>query len=135
MKQQIQQISVKALFKRDDTVLLVKDPKGVWELPGGRIDFGETPQEALKRELAEELGWYDVTIGKPIDTFSFTVSKDGTNYQFIVIVFTCSSQEDKIVPHEDYGHEHTETRWVPVDEVAGLDMREGYKNMIESLAS
>lgn len=49
-------ISVKALILDDQNrFLLVKEDNGHWELPGGGLDFGESPQEGLKREIWEEM--------------------------------------------------------------------------------
>jgi 8-oxo-dGTP diphosphatase len=50
-----------ALIDADGRVLLAQRPKGkalegLWEFPGGKIDVGEAPEEALIRELKEELG-------------------------------------------------------------------------------
>ena len=50
-----------ALLDREGTVLLAKRPAGrplagLWEFPGGKVEAGEQPEEALIRELREELG-------------------------------------------------------------------------------
>lgn len=50
-------VSVKALVLDDrQRFLLIKEDNGFWELPGGGLDFGERPQEGLKREIKEEMG-------------------------------------------------------------------------------
>lgn len=131
MNQKIQKITVKGILKRDDKILFVKDTKGVWELPGGKIDFGENPEGTLKRELREELGLNDVRIGKIIDIWTFTSQKENTDYQFIVLVYECLSDE-KDIKHSD---EHIEYRWMPMSEVETLNMRDGYKTSVRKFLS
>lgn len=59
---------VTALIQREGKILVGQRPQGqslagVWEFPGGKIELGETPEEALKRELHEELG-IDAEVGE-----------------------------------------------------------------------
>lgn len=58
-------VSVKALVLDDQKrFLLLKEDNDMWELPGGGLDFGEEPHEALRRELKEEMGLEAVSIAK-----------------------------------------------------------------------
>ena len=52
-------VALKAVLEHEGKVLLLRDPREkqeIWEIPGGRMNVGEVPEEALQRELKEELG-------------------------------------------------------------------------------
>lgn len=127
MTKKIQKTTVKSIFERDGKILLVKDSKGVWELPGGRINHGEDPKKALKRELKEELGWTKIDIKNIIDSWSFTSEVDDTHYHFIVLTYACASDEQHIKENDEY----TEYKWVPAEKIDDLDMKNGYKKTIK----
>ncbi len=65
---------VAAIIKHGDKIFATQrgygEFEGGWEFPGGKIEEGETPQEALKREIMEELET-DIKVGELIDTIEY----------------------------------------------------------------
>ena len=66
--EKIQQISIKGLLCRDSKVLLLKTPTDRWELPGGRMNFGEEIEQTFEREIKEEIEFQDVRIDNLVNT-------------------------------------------------------------------
>ena len=87
--------------------------KDGWEFPGGKIEAGETPQEALKREIMEELDT-KVKIGNLIDTIAY----DYPEFHLSMDCFWCEIVEGDLVLKE-----HEAARWLTrnqLDDVAWL---------------
>jgi len=126
--QKLQQVSIKGLLCRNNKILVLKTAtkKGTYELPGGRMDFGESVEEAFQREIKEELGFRKVRIGNLINTWSFTDVRNGTDHHFIMFDFEIFTNESKI----KLSGEHIEYKWVEKDEFEDMDMREGHKESL-----
>ncbi len=86
-----------------------------WELPGGKCDFGETPQQAVKREFSEETG-------REIEVVKL-LPYTGVNYwdyewgkqQTLCFVFLCKLIKEGEPAKKD--HHVADIKWIPIDEV------------------
>ncbi|MCQ2091386.1 MAG: (deoxy)nucleoside triphosphate pyrophosphohydrolase [Fibrobacter sp.] len=87
------------------------DYKGGWEFPGGKTEPGETPQQALARELKEELA-IDVTVGE----FITTVEHDYPGRHITMHCYFC-----EIVGGEPTLLEHEAARWLKVSELRSVE--------------
>ena len=76
-------VSVKDVVARDGRILLPHNERGEWELPGGRLEMGETPEQCVVREIAEESG-RTVTAGSILDAWLYHITS-------LRRVSTCSS--------------------------------------------
>lgn len=95
-------VAAAALLDRDQRVLLAQRPEGksmagLWEFPGGKVEAGETPEEALIRELKEELA-IDVCL-TCLAPFTFA-SHRYEKFHLLMPLYLCSNWEGEIEPRE-----------------------------------
>lgn len=78
--------------------------KGRWDLPGGKIDFGETPKEALIREIMEETG-LKVRSAKLIDAIGYNKVTEEEIFHHVGIIYRCEAKSIKKIKHEPDGYD------------------------------
>ena len=117
--------SVKTLLKHDGKFLIIREAlhKGdVWDLPGGKIEYGESPQETLHREVKEELD-LDVEIRRSVGVWYFFSQTN--KHQVICHTFLCEHVGDELkidISKNPADEVFTELRWLRIDEI--LESRE-----------
>jgi 8-oxo-dGTP pyrophosphatase MutT (NUDIX family) len=117
-------VSVKGVVVRDDRVLLLKNERDEWELPGGRIELGESPEQCVAREIHEETRWTVVT-GPILDTWMYHIAV--ARKDVFIVTYGCYST-DAAAPV--LSHEHKEVGLFTEAEVPGLNMPAGYKRSV-----
>lgn len=80
---------------------------GVYEIPGGHIDFGEDIVAGLKREIKEEFG-ADIAVGDPFASFTYTNEVKGSHSVEVIYFATFISPTEAITLHPD---DHSEYSW------------------------
>lgn len=90
--------------------------KGWWEFPGGKIELGELPQDALKREIREELDT-DIAVGELLTTVEY----DYPTFHLSMKCYLCTIKSGNLVllEHEAakwlYSEELNSVKWLPAD--------------------
>jgi 8-oxo-dGTP diphosphatase len=101
-------------------------PMGLkWEFPGGKIEEGETPEEALARELSEELG-IDATIGRKITTIRHNYRNGGV---IEIGFYTVTEYRGEMV-----NHIFQQMLWSPIGELPTYDFLAADLTLIRDLA-
>ena len=88
--------AVKGLIENDKKYLLIKQKIGdeyIYDLPGGKVDYGESPYETLHREIKEETG-LEVEVSRALGMWWFFRKTD--NNQVICYTFLCRAKSTKV---------------------------------------
>lgn len=106
---------VAAIIRKGDKIFATQrgygEFKDWWEFPGGKIEPGETPEEALVREIQEEL---DTEIS--IDKFLYTIDWDYPNFHLTMHCFMSSLLNEAL-----HLNEHEAARWLGKDEIHSVN--------------
>lgn len=109
---------VAAVIFCEDRVLCVQRPKNKlsyisekYEFPGGKLEEGETKEEALNRELMEEL-----SISTRIKSFFLTVIHQYPDFELTMHSYICEVDSKELTLHE-----HIDKKWLKIKELSSLD--------------
>ena len=115
-------VSMKAVILNERNELLIvqesaNDPSrshvGKWDVPGGRLEFGEDPVEGLKRELKEEVG-AEVEVLEPLDLSYWTPKKNGEEWYVVAVFVRCRINSESV---KVSNFEHGAFKWVKKEEL------------------
>ncbi|GAA4640551.1 NUDIX hydrolase [Actinoallomurus vinaceus] len=106
-----------------DRVLLLRNERDEWELPGGKLELGESPEACVAREILEEASW-PVTIAAILDSWDYHIAPGA---DVLIVTYGCELTTDRPLRVSD---EHAEAALFREPEVSGLRMPDGYKRSI-----
>lgn len=125
------------ILNSDGHILLMRDSgqgdhansKGKWDIPGGRMEAGETPGEALARELKEEVGVVvDASLARPIHVDLWGVGGDIVNSPIVGIFYLVNIGAATV----QLSDEHSEYMWFDPNTAIPEGTKESVQNAIRS---
>ncbi len=120
---------ISALNENGETIIFATQRgygefKGGWEFPGGKIEPGETPEEALRREIMEELDT-EIRVGELVDTIEY----DYPTFHLSMDCFWCEILSGNLVLKE-----HEDARWLSKTQLKDVEWLPADVTLIEGIA-
>ena len=131
--------AVGAVILNDQRILLIQrghEPsKGKWTLPGGVIEVGESPEDAIIREVKEECN-LSITVVGIIEVFNRVIRDDQNRikYHYVILDYLTRCQAgdpwQEVSPRP--GTDILDVRWIPLPEVTRYDVTDGLLKIIRA---
>lgn len=124
-------VGVGAVIINEGKILLVRrgspPAKGLWSLPGGSQETGETLQQAVEREVLEECGIH-ITAGPPIAVLDsiYTDAGGQVQYHYVIIDFWAEYRGGQLQPATDADA----ACWIPLQDLASYRLTAGLKEFL-----
>jgi 8-oxo-dGTP diphosphatase len=87
---------------------------GDWDIPGGGLDYGEEPEEGVKREVLEECG-LEIEVGRPIKASTYYIGE----IQRIDVSYLCKAKNPFNIK---LSHEHSDFKWLKLEEMETFNL-------------
>jgi 8-oxo-dGTP pyrophosphatase MutT (NUDIX family) len=118
-------VSVKGIIYQNSSIVLLKNERDEWELPGGKLELGEAPEQCVAREIEEELGLVAKT-GPLLDSWIYHIYE---GVDVLILTYGCYATPSSEITHSP---EHKAVGLFGPEDVKGLIMPEGYKKSIQT---
>lgn len=129
MKKQVHVVGAVIENEQGEVLAALRSPlmtlPNYWEFPGGKIETGETRQEALRREIQEELGC----------TITVEEAVEDTTYEYEKVIVRLETFMARIVEGQPMAAEHAELRWISKDQLHTLEWAPADIPAIEKLGN
>lgn len=132
-KNRIQRIGVYGICVKNQKLLLVRassltEVAGRWFLPGGGVDYGEEPINALRREVKEETG-LNATIGDLLGIVTDERTRsNGVHCHTVRIIYAVTDATGELA--DETAGSSDQARWIPLDEAAQLPIAQYAKEAL-----
>jgi 8-oxo-dGTP diphosphatase len=131
-----QHLAVRAVIVREKKILIIRESQeyiegnqiGKWDFPGGKVEPGESLNDALLREAREESG-LEIEIGKPFFVSEWFPAIKGEQVQIVGIFFLCYAKSDSVI----LGTDHDKFEWINLEDYSGIDLMIKNKQVLEYL--
>jgi 8-oxo-dGTP diphosphatase len=115
MKKTVRVVGAVIMNEKDEVLCALRSPDmslpNLWEFPGGKIEEGEAPEETLVREIKEELGC----------TIQVQEKIEEVHHEYPSVIVNLLTYKAEILDGEPKAKEHSELKWVPLQELLTLE--------------
>jgi len=128
MKKQVHVVGAIIENEKNEIFCALRSPEmslpNYWEFPGGKIEAGETPQQALAREIEEEFNC-TIRVGEKVED---------TTYEYEKVIVRLETYKAKLEDGQPTALEHADTKWVTRNEIAQLNFAPADIPAVEKIA-
>ncbi len=116
-------VSVKAVLFVDGLCVLLRNDRGEWELPGGKLERGDTMEDTIVREIEEELG-IRATVERIVDSWVYSVNGVDVVIITYLLASTAAAADLRL------SAEHQSIGRFAVSAIEEIDLPQGYRDSI-----